>query len=85
MSENKKEKPTYQAPKVMPLGELAKGEGQASCHTGGTASNCGIGANASNNCNTGQRAASRCGLGNTPGRCTLGFGATGTCGFGFGR
>ena len=85
MSEDKKNKPQYQAPTVMPLGELAKGEGQASCHAGGTASNCSSGANASNNCNTGQRAASRCQWGNTPGGCQWGCGATGTCSVGSGR
>jgi hypothetical protein len=84
MSENKKDKPTYQAPKVMPLGELAKGEGQ-SCNNGGTASNCSTGSNATNNCNTGTRAASRCGPGATPGRCSMGIGATARCSFGFGR
>jgi hypothetical protein len=84
MSENKKDKPTYQAPKVMPLGELAKGEGQ-SCRSGGTASDCSTGSNATNNCNTGSRAASRCQWGNTPGRCSMGIGATSRCSAGFGR
>jgi hypothetical protein len=69
MSETKKDKPTYQAPKVMPLGELAKGEGQ-SCHNGGTASNCSTGARASNNCNTGNYAGNRCGFGGHP-KCFL--------------
>ena len=48
MAYGKKGKPKYEAPKVMPLGEMATGEGQ-SCHTGGSASNCSIGSNASNN------------------------------------
>lgn len=73
MSEEKKEKPTYEAPKVMPLGELAKGDGQLSCHTGGSASNCSTGGTASNNCNRGSTAGGRCGLGETARRCGLGF------------
>ena len=64
MPENKKKKPTYDAPKVMPLGELAKGEGP-SCHSGGSASNCSVGGNASNNCNRGVIAGNRCGIGQT--------------------
>jgi hypothetical protein len=75
MSEEKKGKPTYEAPKVMPLGELAKGEGP-SCHSGGSASDCNTGSNASNNCNRGTRAASRCRQGTMPGSCSTGFGAT---------
>jgi len=71
MSEDKKDKPTYQAPKVMPLGELAKGEGQ-SCRSGGTASGCNRGSHASNNCNMGTVAAARCG-GGSSGRCTFGL------------
>jgi hypothetical protein len=85
MSEKKKEKPIYQTPKVMPLGELAKGEGQASCHAGGTASDCTTGTKAANNCNYGSRAASRCFTGTTPGRCSMGIGATSRCNVGFGR
>jgi hypothetical protein len=84
MSDDKKGKAAYQAPVVMPLGELAKGEGQ-SCHDGGSASNCNVGGNASNNCNRGSTAGNRCGLGNRPGRCSMGFGATSICSFGFGR
>ncbi len=84
MSKDKKNKPQYQAPKVMPLGELAKGEGQ-SCHNGGTASDCSTGSGATNNCNTGSRAQSRCLAGSTPGRCSIGLGATSRCSFGFGR
>jgi hypothetical protein len=84
MSENKKDRPTYQTPKVMPLGELAKGEGQ-SCHTGGTATDCSTGNRATNNCNYGSRAASRCQVGTTPGRCSMGIGATSRCSVGFGR
>lgn len=84
MSKEGKDKPTYEAPKVMLLGELAKGEGQ-SCHDGGSASNCQVGGNASNNCNRGSTAGNRCGIGNRPGRCSMGFGATTRCSFGFGR
>lgn len=72
MSDEKKKKPTYEAPKVMPLGELAKGEGQ-SCHSGGSASNCSTGGTASNLCNRGSTAGNRCGLGETARRCALGF------------
>ena len=72
MSEEKKGKPTYEAPKVMPLGELAKGEGP-SCHNGGSASDCSVGGTASNNCNVGRTAGNRCGLGETARRCSLGF------------
>ena len=72
MPEEKKGKPTYEAPKVMPLGELAKGEGPA-CHSGGSASNCDTGGTASNLCNRGQRAGNRCGLGETARRCRMGF------------
>ena len=66
MAQAKKEKPKYDAPKVMPLDELVQGEGQ-SCHSGGTASNCSIGSHASNNCNNGLMAGRRCGAGGTPG------------------
>ncbi len=79
MSEDKKNKPTYQAPKVMPLGELAKGEGQ-SCRTGGTASDCATGSHASNNCNPGTTAAARCGPGTTAqSRCVFGGTTQGRC------
>jgi hypothetical protein len=84
MSEDEKGKPIYEAPTVMPLGELAKGEGQ-SCHSGGSASNCNVGGNASNNCNTGRTAGNRCGFGQTPGNCRLGFGAAQGCRIGFGE
>lgn len=67
MSEQGKGKPIYEAPKVMPLGELAKGEGP-SCHSGGSASNCSIGGTASNNCNYGNTAGNRCGRGGAPGK-----------------
>lgn len=73
MSDEKKKKPTYEAPKVMPLGELAKGDGQQSCHNGGSASNCSTGGTASNNCNRGSTAGNRCGLGETARRCGIGF------------
>jgi hypothetical protein len=71
MSDDKKGKPTYQAPVVMPLGELAKSEGQIACHDGGSASNCNEGANARRNCNAGVRALTRCGDGQTA-RCRTG-------------
>jgi hypothetical protein len=73
MSEDKKGKPTYQTPKVMPLGELAKGEGQA-CHNGGSASDCSYGTRASNNCNMGGTAGQQCNpFGSTAGqRCRFG-------------
>jgi hypothetical protein len=74
MSEEQKGKPTYEAPKVMPLGELAKAEGQ-SCHSGGSASNCSIGGTASNNCNIGQTAGRRCGTGRTASKCKIGMSA----------
>jgi SynChlorMet cassette protein ScmA len=83
MTEKAKGKPTYEAPKLIPLGELAKGEGQ-SCHSGGSASNCSVGGNASNNCNTGSTAGNRCGFGQTPGSCRLGLGAVLGCRIGFG-
>jgi hypothetical protein len=83
MSDDKQGKPTYQTPVVMPLGELAKGEGQ-SCHSGGSASNCSVGGNASNNCNTGSTAGNRCAFGQTPGSCRLGLGAALGCRIGFG-
>jgi hypothetical protein len=67
MSQDTKGKPPYNVPKVMPLGELAKGDGQApSCHSGGSASNCSIGGTASNNCNFGATAGGRCGPGGSP-------------------
>ncbi len=83
MSGDKKERPTYQAPEVMPLGELAKGEGQA-CHPGSSASNCQVGNIASNNCNNGSTAGNRCGAGTVPGRCSRGTGATVRCSIGVG-
>ena len=67
MIEDKKDKPRYQAPTVMPLGELGKGDGlMASCHSGGSASNCSIGSHAANNCNNGIYAGNRCGQGQIP-------------------
>ena len=60
MSEDKKGKPKYQKPVVMPLGDIASGGGQKSFHSGGTASNCSIGSIASNNCNNGVSAGNRC-------------------------
>lgn len=83
MSDDTQGKPRYQTPVVMPLGELAKGEGQ-SCHSGGSASNCSVGGNASNNCNTGRTAGNRCGFGQTPGSCRWGWGAALGCRFGLG-
>ncbi len=71
MSDDKKSKPTYQAPVVMPLGELAKGEGQT-CRTGSTASSCNNGGHAANNCTSGSTAVRRCGTG-TAARCHYGF------------
>jgi len=64
MTENKRKKPTYDAPKVMPLGELAKGEGQ-SCWSGGSASLCRTGSTASNNCRRGIIAQAGCRRGDT--------------------
>ncbi len=72
MPKDSKGKPTYEAPVVMPLGELAAGEGQATCQSGGTASSCNLGGNASNNCRSGTTAAGRCGPGGSP-RCNFGF------------
>jgi hypothetical protein len=66
MSRDKQDKLTYQAPVVMPLGELAKGEGRA-CKTGGSASVCSIGITAANNCRVGRTAGNRCGPGGTAG------------------
>lgn len=83
MTEQGKGKPTYETPQVMPLGELAKGEGQ-SCHSGGSASNCDTGGTASNNCNNGTTAGNRCAtgtagrpemwcrVGNSAARCSIG-------------
>lgn len=71
MTEDKKSKPTYQAPVVMPLGELAKGEGQT-CQVGSTASSCRLGGYASNNCSNGGTAQQRCGTG-TAARCKQGM------------
>lgn len=72
MLKSKKEKPTYQAPVVMPLGELAKGEG-ATCQTGGSASNrCRSGATASQNCVSGSVANGTCFIGTTP-SCSFGL------------
>ena len=66
MSDDKKGKPTYQTPVVMPLGELAKGEG-ATCQTGGSASNrCRSGGTASQRCMIGSVASGWCGSGTTP-------------------
>jgi hypothetical protein len=85
MADEKKSRPAYQAPIVMPLGELAKGEGP-SCHNGGSASNCSTGGTASNNCNNGTTAGNRCGSG-TAGRqelwCRFGMAAA-RCRMGFG-
>ena len=58
MSDDMKSKPQYQAPVVMPLGELAKGKGQGWCQRGSSASNCNIGNMASPNCRTGSSARS---------------------------
>jgi hypothetical protein len=69
MSDDKKSKPTYQAPVVMPLGELAAAEGQT-CQSGGTASSCRTGSRASNNCSNGTTAGNRCGMGTSP-KCFL--------------
>ena len=72
MSKDSKGKPTYQAPVVMPLGELAKGEG-ATCQTGGSASNrCRPGGTARLSCANGSVAAGGCGSGTTP-TCNFGF------------
>jgi hypothetical protein len=68
MNENKNVKPTYGAPVVIPLGELARATGQASCHDGTTASDCSTGLSAANNCNLGGTAASQCQPGSTPGK-----------------
>jgi len=70
MSDNKKGRPTYQTPVVMPLGELAKGEGQT-CSTGSTASSCRNGGHASNLCRQGASAVQRCRDGGTA-RCKPG-------------
>ncbi len=70
MSDDKKGRPTYEAPKVMPLGELAKGEGQT-CRNGSTASSCRSGAHASNLCRQGGNAVQRCFDGGTA-RCRPG-------------
>lgn len=72
MSRDEQDKLTYQAPVVMPLGELAKVEGP-SCHNGGSASNCNTGGTASNNCNNGSTAGNPCRWGTTAGgKCSLG-------------
>lgn len=69
MSEDKKDKPTYQAPKVMPLGELVKGEGQ-NCRDGGSAGLCRAGGTAAMLCRAGSTASGVCRPGTT---------ARGTC------
>lgn len=71
MSNDNKDKPTYQAPKVMPLGELAKGEGPA-CRSGGSASVCRQGGNASNLCRPGSTASGMCRRGTTASSCVRG-------------
>ena len=63
MSDDENGKPTYQAPKVIPLGELAKGEGQASCRDGSIASSCNLGTSAANNCHNGGVPAGSCNSG----------------------
>ena len=78
MARDKKAKPKYESPVVLPLGEVARGFGgvdctngggpQAACHsgTGPThAPNCTNGTNASS-CNAGNIAAAACPQGNTP-------------------
>jgi hypothetical protein len=47
-------KPKYEAPVVVPLGELAHGHGgPAACHTGGEAGNCHQGNSAVTKCSIG--------------------------------
>ncbi len=77
MSDDKKDKPTYLAPKVIPLGELAKGEGQTSCSTGSIASVCRQGGQAANNCHNGFIPFGACNSGTiaTGNKCTTGTSA----------
>lgn len=73
MSRDTKDKPTYQAPVVMPLGELATGEGQP-CRNGGSAVMCNKGSTATNNCRTGSNAVQSCRTGTTAGQtCNTGI------------
>jgi hypothetical protein len=84
MSDGKKGKPTYQPPALMPLGELAKGDGQFSCHSGSSASDCQTGGTASNNCHVGNSAQQRCRAGSgVTGNCRSGFLALNRCSSGF--
>lgn len=84
LDDKKKGKPTYQPPVLMPLGELAKGNGQASCHPGSSASDCSTGGTASNNCHVGNSAVQRCFQGSSvSGNCRSGFFALNRCRSGF--
>lgn len=67
MSKGAKVKPTYEAPLVMPLGELARALGQ-SCHPGTEAlGGCSVGTSAlSPACNLGTIAGGACSGGNMP-------------------
>jgi hypothetical protein len=67
-------KPTYETPTVVPLGELARGLGQTSCHSGTNASNCKVGYAASGSCNDGTHVFSECQNGTSPAaNCNQGF------------
>ncbi len=72
MPKQEKSKPKYEAPVVLPLGDLAKGIG-ATCKHGGSASSCSDGAYAANNCKPGAAALSRCANGGAAsGKCRSG-------------
>jgi hypothetical protein len=73
MSIEKEGKPPYEAPVVMPLGELATGEGQP-CTTGGSAVMCNKGSTATNNCRNGSNAVQSCRTGTAAGQtCNTGI------------
>lgn len=73
MLKEKKDKPTYEAPVVMPLGELATGEGQP-CRNGGSAVMCNNGSTATNNCRSGSNAVQSCSTGRAAGQtCNTGI------------
>jgi hypothetical protein len=76
MPKQEKSKPKYEAPVVLPLGDLAKGIG-ATCKPGGSANSCSRGAYAANNCKTGDAALSRCANGGAAsGNCRIGGSTT---------
>ena len=80
-NQNAKGKPKYEAPKVVPLGGLARGSGGCIPGSGASAGDCTTGTSAASYCTVGNAAGTACTAGGVAATaaCTAGTVAAGAC------